>query len=65
MNRELTGKKRFRVHKTCFRPALVVLQVEVQLDGMDYDCGHVHRVSYKEWQDAKPEDLLTEEVLSL
>lgn len=48
--RRLTGETRYRKHRRCWRPTLLVLQVEeCRVDG--------ERVFGCLWRDARPEDL--------
>lgn len=62
LEHKLTGRRRHRVHKQCFRPALLVLQFEVEGLKANWDCGWISCTHQKWWVDAKPEWLLTTKI---
>lgn len=56
---KLTGRRRHRVYKPCFRPAMLVLQFEVEAFRGNWKSGWITCTNQKWWVDAKPEWLLT------
>ena len=56
---KLTGRQRHRVHKPCFKPAMLVLQYEVEGRRAIWSSGWIECTHQKWWVDAKPEWLLT------
>lgn len=61
MSRKPTGRRRFRIEKRMFRKPKLILQIEFHYNGYECVGPFVDPVQYRQWHDARPEDITIEE----